>query len=244
MPINLDGSPALKFEGVCKRFGNQMVLRDLTLPVFTGESFALVGVNGAGKTTCIKAVLDFCRIDSGSITIFQQPSSHHSSRSRLAYLPERFAPPYYLKGQDFLALMGSLHGTVYSRSDVLRTLEAIDLSDACLTKPVSTYSKGMAQKLGLTACFLSNKDLFVLDEPMSGLDPKARLLVKRYLKQLRENGKTLFFSTHMLADVEDLCDRMGILHDGAARFIGTPDECRERFDADSLEQAYLNCISA
>ena len=102
----------------------------------------------------------------------------------------------------------------------------------------------MAQKLGLAACFLSRKDLIILDEPMSGLDPKARILVKRYLQSLKEQGHTLFFSTHMLADVAELCDRMGILHEGRLRFIGSPGACCEAFGAESLEQAYLNCIAA
>ena len=235
---------ALQFDAVSKRFGKQLVLQELNLSVFEGESFALVGVNGAGKTTCIKAALDFCGIDSGSITIYGQPSTQPIARTRLSFVPERFLPPYYLKGQDFLDFMASLYGTVFAQADVLRTLHAIDLSDECLLKPVRTYSKGMAQKLGLAACFLSNKDLIVLDEPMSGLDPKARLLVKRYLEQRKGAGKTLFFSTHMLADVEDLCDRMSILHNGCVHFIGTPQECREQYAAATLEQAYLNCISA
>ena len=105
------------------------------------------------------------------------------------------------------------------------------------------YSKGMAQKLGLAACFLSGKDLFVLDEPMSGLDPKARLLVKRHLESCHAGGRTIFISTHMLSDVDELCDRMGILHDGRLRFVGTPGECREAFASDTLEEAYLSCIS-
>ncbi len=122
-------------------------------------------------------------------------------------------------------------------------LEALDLDPAALGRPVRAYSKGMAQKLGLAACFLSGKRLLILDEPVSGLDPKARALVKRHLLRLKAAGHTLFFSTHALPDVEELCDRMAILHGGEIRFVGSPAECRERFEAETLEQAFLNCIN-
>ncbi|MES2935787.1 MAG: AAA family ATPase [Pseudomonadota bacterium] len=113
-----------------------------------------------------------------------------------------------------------------------------------MKKPVRSYSKGMTQKLGLAACFLARKDLYVLDEPMSGLDPKARALLKAQLQQLRSRSGTLFFSSHALADVDEICDRMAILHDGQLRFVGSPAECRTRYQAATLEQAYMKCISA
>jgi ABC-2 type transport system ATP-binding protein len=122
--------------------------------------------------------------------------------------------------------------------------EKLDLDPSALSKSVRDYSKGMAQKLGLAACFLSGKSLFVLDEPMSGLDPKARLLVKRHLRACRSEGRTIFISTHMLSDVEELCDRMGILHAGKLRFVGSPLECRDAYAAETLEEAYLSCISS
>jgi ABC-2 type transport system ATP-binding protein len=101
----------------------------------------------------------------------------------------------------------------------------------------------MTQKLGLAACLLSNKDLQVLDEPASGLDPKARALFKRELSRLRDTGRTVFFSSHALADIEQVCDRLAVVHQGRLRFAGTPDELRRRFDsAGDLEQAFLACI--
>jgi ABC-2 type transport system ATP-binding protein len=102
----------------------------------------------------------------------------------------------------------------------------------------------MAQKLGLATCLMSEKDLMVLDEPMSGLDPKARAYLKQHLLELKQGGKTVFFSTHMLADIEVLCDRIAILHDGSIRFSGTTEECTEMFQANDLEQAYLTCVGA
>ncbi len=236
-------STAIHIRALCKRFRRHAVLNALDLEVGAGESFALVGVNGAGKTTCIKALLDFCAIDGGHIELFGVPHREPRARARLAYLPERFLPPYYLTGRDFLACMARLYGVSWSEQRVAAALTALDLDSDALPRPVRQFSKGMAQKLGLAACFLSGRDLFVLDEPTSGLDPKARLLVKQRLAELRAEGHTIFFSTHMLADVEELCDRMGILHAGRLRFAGTPAECRARYATENLEQAYLACIS-
>jgi len=201
-------------------------------------------VNGAGKTTCIKGLLDFTSIDAGSVEIFGVHHRETRARARLAFLPERFLPPYYLSGRDFLDYMGRLHGCITGEDERRDMCERLDLDPGALAKSVREYSKGMAQKLGLAACFLSGKDLFVLDEPMSGLDPKARLLVKRHLQACRAQGRTVFISTHMLSDVDELCDRMGILHDGKLRFVGSPRKCRETYSSETLEDAYLSCISS
>ena len=233
---------ALHFNNVTKRYPRQLALSNLTLSVHAGEFFGLVGVNGAGKTTLIKSLLDFCDIDSGSVEIFGVDHHQAQARARLAYLPERFLPPYYLTGRDFLQFMARLHRVVVDEARMVHMLATLDLDVSALAKSVRDYSKGMAQKLGLAACFLSGKDLLVLDEPMSGLDPKARALLKAYLQQLKAQGKTLFFSTHMLHDVEALCDRIAILHGGNVRFVGSPHACCVEFGAENLEQAYLNCI--
>jgi len=233
---------ALQFRNVTKSYPHQLALSDLNLSVHAGEFFGLVGVNGAGKTTLIKSLLDFCDIDSGSVEIFGIDHRQAEARARLAYLPERFLPPYYLTGRDFLQFMARLHRVALDEAHMAQMLATLDLDVSALAKPVRDYSKGMAQKLGLAACFLSGKDLLVLDEPMSGLDPKARALLKNYLQKLKVQGKTLFFSTHMLHDVEALCDRIAILHGGNVRFVGSPQECCAQFGAENLEQAYLNCI--
>lgn len=233
---------ALTFSKLIKRYEKSIVLDGVDLYVAKGEFVGLVGVNGAGKTTLIKSLLDFCEIDSGEISIFNV--SHHkpSSRDRLAFLPERFLPPYYLTGQDFIDYMSRLHGVEPDHEAIISIFKVLDLDSSVLSKSVSEFSKGMAQKLGLAACFLSGKELFVLDEPMSGLDPRARAQLKRYLLDLKSQGATLFFSTHMLTDVDALCDRIVILHEGRLRFTGTPRRCCEEYHADNLEQAYLKCI--
>ncbi len=121
---------------------------------------------------------------------------------------------------------------------------ALDLDIAALGKPVRAYSKGMTQKLGLAACFLSGRDLYVLDEPMSGLDPKARARAKDLLLKLRSEGRTLLLTSHSLADIEEICDQMAVLHGGTLAYIGAPRGLCERQGESSLELAFLKCIEA
>ncbi|NRR31863.1 ABC transporter ATP-binding protein [Oxalobacteraceae bacterium] len=234
--------PALRFQQVVKRYARHSVLQGVDLEVAQGEFFGLVGVNGAGKTSLIKCLFDFCAVDGGSIEIFDQPHSVPAARAPLAFLPERFIPPYYLNGADFLRYVLSLQGLAYEPAAVDAMLAALDLAPAALSQTVRQYSKGMTQKLGLAACFLARKPMYILDEPMSGLDPKARALFKQQLQRTRDQGSGLFFTSHTLADVEELCDRMAILHQGRIAFVGTPAECRSRYAASSLEQAFMTCI--
>jgi len=138
--------------------------------------------------------------------------------------------------------MLQLQDVVYRGEDAERMFVALDLDLSALAKPVRAFSKGMTQKLGLAACLLSGKDLYILDEPTSGLDPKARALLKAQLRAARDAGKTVFFTSHALADVDELCDQMAVIHQGRLRFAGTPNELRERHVAASLEQAFLACI--
>lgn len=235
---------ALRFADVSKAYAGAKALAGLSLEVGRGEFFGLVGVNGAGKTTLIKCLLDFCDTDGGAIEIFGVPHCTTASRSRLAFLPERFNPPFYLTGRDFLRYLLGLHGTPYDEARAKRMFEALDLEPSALDRAARAYSKGMTQKLGLAACLLSGKELYVLDEPTGGLDPKARALLKRELKALRGAGHTVFFTSHALADVAEMCDRMAVLHAGRLRFAGTPRELLDHFGAPDLEQAFLACIEA
>lgn len=233
---------ALLFQSVHKRYRDRPVLAGIDLTVRAGEFFALVGANGVGKTTLIKGMLDFHAMNQGEIRIFGTPHHQDHARNNLAYLPERFTPPGFFTGADFLRYMLALHHAPYQRDAVLAELDALDLDASALDRPVRGYSKGMTQKLGLAACFLANKPLLILDEPMSGLDPKARVLLKRQLLARRQAGTTLFFSTHLLADVEELCDRMAILHEGELRFVGSPRECRQRYPGATLEESFIHCV--
>ncbi len=236
------GPIPLEFRGVGKSYRGLDVLRGLDLTVELGTTVGLVGTNGAGKTTLIKCLLDFCHLDRGSISIFGVDHRKLSARTGLAYLPEHFQAPAYLTGERFLRSLLKLHGRTYESTQALESFDRLGLKRDALRQRVYTYSKGMSQKLGLALCLLANKPLLVLDEPMSGLDPKARYLFKQQVIEQKRLGRTIFFSTHLLNDVENLCDIIAILDQGKLQFVGTPEQCCQTFAADNLETAYMHCI--
>lgn len=236
------GSPALRIAGLRKRYGAREALCGIDLAVGAGRAFGLVGVNGAGKTTMLKCALDFCDFQSGSIEIFGVGSRSPGARMRLAFLPERFSPPYYLLGREFIRTTLALGQRPYDADRARAQLEALELEPDVLERPARQLSKGMTQKLGLAATFLLERELTILDEPMSGLDPASRVAVKSVLARLIAEGRTLLFTSHVLADVEELCSAIGVLHRGAVLFAGPPSGLCERTGEARLEHAFLRCI--
>jgi ABC-2 type transport system ATP-binding protein len=234
-------APVISFQNVSKRFGATPVLRRVAFEVPAGATFGLVGENGAGKTTLIKCLLDFCHFD-GEIRVRGVSCALPESRACLAFLPERFNAPWFLTGREFIRTMQILSRGRWNESQAQSLYAELDLAPAALDRPVRHYSKGMNQKLGLAACFLSGRDLMVLDEPMSGLDPLARFRVKNILLRLQSEGRTVFFTSHSLADVGEICDHMAVLHGGALAYRGPPSGLQERYGGESLEGAFLKCI--
>jgi ABC-2 type transport system ATP-binding protein len=235
-------TPALRVAALAKRYGKFAALAGIDIEVAAGEAFGLVGANGAGKTTLIRCMLDLAACDAGAIEIFGVPARLPASRRRVSYLPERFNPPHYLRGEEFLAMMLALAGERYDRNAAQMLLAELELDREALDRPVRTLSKGMTQKLGLAACFLAQRDLYVLDEPMSGLDPVARVAVKAVLRRLGASGRTLFFTSHVLADVEELCTSLAVIDRGSVRWRGAPAELAARYAEPSLENAFMRCI--
>ncbi|HEU4351030.1 MAG TPA: ABC transporter ATP-binding protein [Burkholderiales bacterium] len=235
-------NPALRIAGLKKRYGKFEALGGVDLEVAAGEAFGLVGANGAGKTTLIKCMLDLIACDAGAVEIFGAPAVRPAARRRLSYLPERFNPPHYLRVREFLTAMFELAGERYEAALVDALLRELELDRSLLEQPVRTLSKGMTQKLGLAGCFAVPRDLYVLDEPMSGLDPAARVAVKSLLRRLAAEGRTLFFTSHVLADVEELCSSIAVLERGRVRFRGTPASLCERHAEPNLERAFMKCI--
>jgi len=232
----------LRVAGLGKRFGGVPVLAGVELEIEAGAAFGLVGVNGAGKTTLIKCVLDLCASDAGRAEIFGVSSREPASRSRLGYVPERFLPPHFLRCREFLEFAVALAGAKFSLRRAEALLERLELDPAVLARPVRQLSKGMNQKLGLAGCLLVERDLYVLDEPMSDLDPASRVAVKSVLTRLAGEGRTLFFTSHVLADVEELCSSIAVLDRGAIRFRGSPAELCDRYAETRLERAFIRCI--
>jgi ABC-2 type transport system ATP-binding protein len=234
-------APIISFRGVSKTFGTVPVLRRVNFDVPSGASFGLAGENGAGKTTLMKCMLDFCHFD-GEIRLRGVPSSVPGSRACLAFLPERFNAPWFLTGREFIRAMLVLGRSQWNEERSRSLFADLGLAPAALERPVREFSKGMNQKLGLAACLLSQRELLVLDEPMSGLDPSARFRVKNILLRLKGEGRTVFFTSHSLADLEEICDHMAVLHGGAVAFSGPPSSLKERHGERSLERAFLKCI--
>jgi ABC-2 type transport system ATP-binding protein len=228
---------------VVKRYSGKVVLDKVDCAVQQGEFFGLVGMNGSGKSTLIKAILDLTNIDSGAIQI--QGISHRKihSRDNVAYLPDRFSPPVHLRGIDFIRYMLRLHGGECDQARIDEVLDGLDLDKSVIHESVNKLSKGMTQKLGLASCLLSGKSLLILDEPMSGLDPQARVLFKNQLQQLKNQGVTVFFTSHVLADVEEIADTMAVLHNCKIYYSGTPDNFKRLYSGENVEQAYMNCIN-
>lgn len=234
---------AFRFDHVSKRYGQHLALQQVALEIAAGECVALVGVNGAGKTSLLRCLLGFVVPDAGRIGIFGRDHRLSAARAPLCFLPERFTPPGFMTGREFARHLCRLHGQSCADADLQALASELDLDSAALARPLRQFSKGMTQKLGLAAALLTDKPAYVLDEPASGLDPKARALLRARLRALRSAGKTILFTTHDLADAEALADRVAILHAGELRFYGTPSNCRARYDAQHLESAFLRCIA-
>jgi ABC-2 type transport system ATP-binding protein len=234
----------LSVHHIHKSYLKRPVLNDISFSLVPGEIFGLIGLNGAGKTTLIKIILDLANAGKGEARIFNAPTSDLKARRELSYLPEKFQPSRYLKGMEYLDLALSYYGKKLDAEKAREGAVALDLDPNVLNARVGSYSKGMGQKLGLLGAFMIDASLFILDEPMSGLDPRARIKLKNMLLATKARGKTVFFSSHILSDIDEICDRIGVIHEGRLFFIGTPKEFKMRFGNDSLEKAFLNSIQA
>lgn len=225
---------AIEITGLCKQFtGKRMTkieaLKGLDLTVAVGEVFGFLGPNGAGKSTTIKLVMGLLRPTSGNAKIMGVDVGLTESRRRVGFLPENPAFYDYLSAEEFVAFVGSqfkMESSLLARrsEEVLKRLELWDARK----RPMRSYSKGMIQRVGLAQALVHDPDVYILDEPMSGLDPIGRALVKEIICDLKKLGKTVFFSTHITADVEAVCDRVGVIANGVLEALDSVDNILEK----------------
>ena len=235
---------ALEISNISYSVAGLNVLKALDLEVTEQQYYAIAGVNGAGKSTLIKLILDLIRPSpGGNIQIFGTANRERNCRDQLAYLPEKFDVKKNITGRQYLDFIAAVYGQKPGRLKTIELAERLDFPPDRLDSRVGDYSKGMVQKLGLVSCFMLERRLIILDEPLSGLDPRARYHFKELMHAEKSAGRTVLYSTHLLADAEDLCDRFGILHNGEMKYQGTPADCMQCYQAETLEQAYMKCIS-
>jgi ABC-2 type transport system ATP-binding protein len=201
-----------------KRKQKVQALKELNLSVAKGEIYGFLGPNGAGKSTTIKILLGLTRPSNGSALLNGYPVGSVQSRGTVGFLPENPALYDFLTASEYLAMVGRCfrmsHESITTQSE--RVLNLLDLIEAS-HRPIRGYSKGMVQRLAFAQTLLHDPDLYILDEPMSGLDPVGRVLVKDIMQDLKRKGKTVFFSTHVISDVEAVCDRVAIIAKGELR---------------------------
>ena len=212
---------AVRIEHVSRRFGDVLAVDGLTLSLGRGEIMGFLGANGAGKTTTIKMLLGLIRPDSGTVEVLGGDPVDATVRARIGYMPEIAYYYPYLTARELLAFYGGLCGmdrkAIRARTDEL--LETVGLADAA-QRPLKTYSKGMLQRAGIAQALLHDPALLVLDEPFTGLDPLARIHFRDLMRALREQGKSIFFSSHELGETELLCDTVAIMKKGRAVYQG------------------------
>jgi len=214
---------AIKIENVHKFYGKVHALRGLNLEVKQGEIFGFLGPNGAGKTTTIRCMLDLLRPSSGEIRVFNIDPQHspQAVKEKVGYLPDDLKLEGDFTARDFFKHIRKLRGDKRPWKDILSLAERLDLD---LDKKIKTLSQGNKRKVGLIQCFLSYVPLLLLDEPTLGLDPLMKQEILNIIREQQDEGKTVFFSSHILSEVQKVADRVGIICKGALVEIANTDD--------------------
>ena len=241
----------IRFDSVTKSYSKELfkkrslALRNVSFSLAAKQTLGLIGVNGAGKSTSIRLMMDFIRPDQGSIHLFDRPASELSQRNRIGYLPETASFPANLTILELLRFTGTSCGmtTRQWQERGERLLHALGIWEA-RKKRLRTYSKGMQQRANFVLALLNDPDLLVLDEPMSGLDPIGRGQIIDLIQRLKAEGKTILFCSHILGDVDRLVDQLLVLHKGRMLFHGLPGELLAAQGGADIESAFLTLIAA
>lgn len=231
----------LTLQKVSKKFDGHEVINSLSLNVEKGEIFGFLGSNGAGKTTTIKIIADLLFPDTGTISIAKINHQKLEAKMLMGYMPEQ--PSFYraLTATETLEFLGKLFNEKEAtlKKRIPKLLAQVGLSSAANQK-VGQYSKGMTQRLGFAAALINDPQILLLDEPLDGLDPIGRLDFKKLLGELKKQKKTVFFSSHILSDIEEVCDRIAIIHKGQIILEGNPKKLTKKNQ--TLEELFVEAI--
>lgn len=219
--------------------GTVLSVSDLSLSIPKGTVFGFLGPNGAGKTTTMKMLVGLAHPSSGEIVIAGGSPSDIETRNKIGFMPESPSFYSYLSGREFLEFVASLFGMKDPTPRINAVLDKVDLGGRA-ERQIRTYSKGMLQRLGLAQALLNDPDILFLDEPLDGLDPLGRAEVKHIFVELKKQGKTIFFNSHILADVAELCDTVGIIDKGKLIICDTPQNLSKGYR--DLEDAFVHII--
>jgi ABC-2 type transport system ATP-binding protein len=234
----------LRIEYRSREMGSQtkLAVKDLSLSVHAGEVFGFLGPNGAGKTSTMNVLLGFVPPTSGTANIFGVNVQQTIARQRLGYLPELTYYYKFLTAEELLRFYSRIFGIEKAERErrIDAVLKLVELEHA-RKRLIKTYSKGMQQRVGLAQALINNPDLLILDEPTSGLDPLGRMKVRDIIKRLKNEGKTVFFSSHELGEVETVCDRVAIMHQGELMVEGRVDDLARQHQC-NLEQLFLKIV--
>jgi ABC-2 type transport system ATP-binding protein len=220
----------------------KVAVKNLNLKVKAGEVFGFLGPNGAGKTTTMNVLLGFVNATTGGAFLFGVNVNQPIARQRIGYLPELTYYYKFLTAEELLRFYAKLFGIEKQQIDLRidQLLKLVEL-DHARKRPIKSYSKGMQQRVGLAQALINNPDLLILDEPTSGLDPLGRMKVREIIQRLKNEGKTVFFSSHELGEVETVCDRVAIINQGELQVEGRVADLVEKYQA-NLEQIFLKII--
>jgi ABC-2 type transport system ATP-binding protein len=214
-------APALSVTGLRKAYGSVHALRGVDLELGTGELFGLLGPNGAGKSTLVKIACGLVRPSGGAVRVCGEPAGSPGAQASLGYLAELFRFPDWCTADELLGLHQELTGSPGGRGERRELLELVELGDVP-DRRVGAMSKGMQQRLGLAQALIGSPRMLLLDEPTSALDPSGRHTVRSLLERLRERGVSVLLNSHLLSEVELVCDRVAIINHGSVVAAGTP----------------------
>jgi len=232
----------VEFKATAPARGIKVAVKDLNLKVHAGEVFGFLGPNGAGKTTTMNVLLGFIGASSGAAFLFGVNVAEPIARQRIGYLPELTYYYKFLTAEELLRFYGKIFRIPRRELDtrIDQLLKLVELEHA-RKRPIKTYSKGMQQRVGLAQALINDPDLLILDEPTSGLDPLGRMKVREIIQRLKQMGKTVFFSSHELGEVETVCDRVAIINAGELKVEGRVSELIQKHNT-NLENIFLNII--